>query len=64
MDTDAMLAALLAHWNTPASDTKVSPAEVVFGRKIKDLMPIAPGALRMNPEWHHMLEQRETALAK
>ena len=63
LDTNSFLAALLMHRNTPASDTKMSPAEVLFGRRLKDLLPIHPEKLRLNPEWHKMLQQREVALA-
>jgi hypothetical protein len=55
---------MLAHRNTPAWDTQMSSSEVVFGRKIKDLLPVHPMKLKMNPEWHRVLERREDALAK
>lgn len=42
----------------------MSPSEVVFGRKIKDLIPIVPEKLKMNPQWHDLLRLREQALAK
>ena len=64
LDTDRFLAALLMHRNTPSTGTKTSPSEVIFGRKIKDLVPIVPGKLKMNPQWHHLLKLREEALAK
>ena len=64
LDTNSFLAALLMHRNTPASDTKMSPTEVLFGRHLKDLLPITPDKLRLNPEWHKMLQQREVALAR
>ena len=64
LDTDSFLAALLIHRNTPSVDLKTSPSEAVFGRKLKDFLPITPGKLVMNPEWHTMLAQRETALAR
>jgi hypothetical protein len=64
LDTDSFLAALLLHRNTPSADLKTSPSEAVFGRKLKDFLPITPGKLAMNPEWHTMLAQREAALAR
>ena len=64
LDTDRFLAALLMHRNTPSTGTKMSPSEVVFGRQLKDLIPIVPGKLRMNPLWHDLLKMREDALAK
>ena len=64
LDTDRFLAALLMHRNTPSTGTRTSPSEVIFGRKIKDLVPIMPGKLKMNPQWHNLLKLREEALAK
>ena len=64
LDTDRFLAALLMHRNTPSTGTKMSPSEVVFGRQLKDLLPIVPGKLRMNPLWHDLLKLREDALAR
>ena len=64
LDTDRFLAALLQHRNTPSSGLGMSPSEVVFGRKIKDLLPIKPGSLKMNPEWQKLLENRDLAMAR
>lgn len=64
LDTDRFLAALLMQRNTPSAGTNMSPSEVVFGRKIKDLIPIVPEKLKMNPQWHDLLRLREQALAK
>ena len=64
LNTDSFLAALLNHRNTPAADTGMSPSEVIFGRKLKDFIPILPRNLKMNPEWNEMMDQREKALAK
>ena len=64
LDTDRFLAALLMQRNTPSADTNMSPSEVMFGRKIEDLIPIVPEKLKMNPQWHDLLRLREQALAK
>ena len=42
----------------------MSSSEVVFGRRLQDLLPIKPEQLKMKPEWHEMLRQRELALAR
>ena len=42
----------------------MSPSEVVFGRKVKDLLPIKPGSLKVNPEWQKLLQCRDMALAR
>ena len=50
LDTYKLVRALLAHRNTPAVDTGVSPAEVVFGRRIREFLPFLPGKLKLNPD--------------
>ena len=64
LDTDAFLSALLMHRNTPSAALKMSPSEVVFGRKIRDLLPVKEGQLKMNPEWHSQLQMRDAAMAR
>ena len=48
-DTNKFLAALLAHRNKADPETTMSSSDVIFGRRIKDLMPIRPGRLRVAP---------------
>ena len=58
------LRALLLHRNTPDRDTGLSPAQVIFGRTIRNFFPVQPERLKMHPEWRITMEQRERALAK
>ena len=39
LDTDKFLRAILIKRNTPDPTSKLSPAEIVFGRKLRDTMP-------------------------
>ena len=62
LDTDAAARALMCHRNTPAQDTGISPAVMLFGRPLKDHLPRSDLSLR--PEWEAIRDARELALAK
>lgn len=64
LDTDALARALLAHRNTPDPLTGLSPAQVVFGRTLRDFLPCSPGKYQPRPEWRITAEQRELAHAR
>ena len=42
----------------------LSPAQIVFGRELRDTMPFKPGKGAMHKEWRVTAEDREKALAK
>ena len=63
LDTDRVARALLQHRNCPDPTTELSPAQIVFGRTLKDHLPIQPGALHVRQEWRLDAERREQALA-
>ena len=64
LDNDSFRRALLSHRNTPDGDTCLSPAQVIFGRPIRDFIPILPLNYKPREEWRLTMEQREIALSK
>ena len=48
--------------NTPDPQTGLSPAMCLFGRPIKDFIPILPGRYEPHPTWIDTLNRREEAL--
>lgn len=64
LDTDAFQKAMLQYRNTPNQTTKLSPAICLFGRPIKDFVPILPGKYLPHPTWVSVLEDREKALRR
>ena len=51
LDTDAQQRAVLQYRNTPDPDTKISPAMCVFGRMIRDFIPVIPGKCLPHDTW-------------
>ena len=64
LNTDNVARALLQYRNTPIQQLNVSPAQLLYGRTLRDHLPSMSDALRIRPEWHHLAEDRERALAK
>ena len=62
LDTDAFQVAMLQYRNTPDPNTKLTPAMCVFGRPIKDFIPVLPGRYQQHPTWKDTLHRREEAL--
>ena len=67
LDTDRVITSLLQYRNTPDPSTGMSPAMILFGRKIRDKIPIPPGTSwfenpQVSPVWQRTWRAREDAL--
>ncbi len=61
LDTDAAARAIMTHRNTPNQDTGISPAEMLFGCKLRDHLPNQFRSVRK--EWKDVQRAKEDAHA-
>lgn len=67
IDSESFTRAILQFRNTPDPTSKLSPAEIVFGRTIRDVLPVKPpmqifDCASVKPSWRHLWRRREGAL--
>ena len=64
LDSDSFARALLQHRNTPLSEIGHSPAELLYGRSMRDHLPTPNAMANIRPEWLEVAYDREKAMAK
>ena len=64
LNNDRFLCAVMMYRNTPDRDTGRSPAQVIFGRELRDFLPALLRRYQSQPQWILLREDREKALRK
>ena len=64
LDTDAMARALLQYRNTPLQGINESPAQLLYGRQLRDHLPSTSEKLEIREEWRQLAQDREKALRR
>ena len=63
LNTDAAARAILTYRNTPLPDIKMSPAQILLHRNLRDGIPVHPQHYRMHKSWIIQASDRERAYA-
>ena len=61
---DSFHRVILSYRNAPDPFTKVSPAMAIFGRHVRDGLPVLPGHYNTHNTWRELLDHREQAMAR
>ena len=64
LNIDSFHKAILSYRNTVDPVTKFSPALAVFGRQMRDGLPVLPGHYNPHTTWQEILDHREHAMAR
>ena len=67
LNTGAFTQAILQYRNTPDQENAISPAEIVFGRPLRDCLPVKPRTqiftnTNVRPMWTELWKKREETL--
>lgn len=62
LDNEKAVKALLAHRNTPNQQNGVSPAVALFGRPVRDHLPL--NDLHLHERWEQLADKREEAVTR
>ena len=64
LDKDSVSCALLTYRNTPLQDCSISPAELLYGRPLRDHLPmLPPQQMSVLPKWKEVRNAREAVLS-
>ena len=64
LDTDKFARALLVHRNCPDAESGLSPAQIIFGRELRDHLPALVSRYQPRQEWRLEADLRAQAMAK
>ena len=64
LETDIVAWALLSYRNTPNAELRRSPAQLLYGRHLKDHLPVTVKIYRQRREWIMIREERDKALSE
>ena len=64
LTTDYYVMSVLQSRNTPLADVRLSPAQIIFGRQLRDTIPMLANKYQPREEWCLLRESRERALAR
>ena len=62
INNELVARALLQHRNTPLQGIDLSPAQILYGRNLKDCLPSQQDALCVREDWRIAADEREKAL--